>query len=173
MRALNFEAEFAQLGSLRFTALAKVCEIHVTTYELLRISNAPTKYLRRKILICPMFIRNVVSNAWLLFLSTPVLFLLTISGKYVEFLREIDFIRISSLGGRTVSTSKAWPLSRRPSIAQGRQQKCPRPASNRLNVTAGCFAAITRRFDRERVSSTRFTAEITRSEVALCEQQRG
>lgn len=44
MRALNFEEEFAQLGSLRFMAFAKVCEIRVTTYELLRISNAPTKY---------------------------------------------------------------------------------------------------------------------------------
>lgn len=63
MRALNFEEEFAQLGSLRFTAFAKVREIHVATYELLRISNAPRKYLRRKILICLMFIRNVVSNA--------------------------------------------------------------------------------------------------------------
>lgn len=31
--------------------------------------------------------------------------------------------------------------------------KMSRPASNRLNVTAGCFAAITRRFDRERLDS--------------------
>lgn len=111
-----------------------------------------------------MFIRIVVSNASII----PTVY--TISGKYIEFLHEIDFIRINSLSGRTVSTSKACDLF----LADPRSRKDVNKNVPTSFESTKCHGWLLRRdYSTVRQRATRFTVEITRSEVALCEQQRG